>query len=104
MKQWDEAFMSDPVNTVLAPVDLSNVDVPTYLLYGQKDTFCPADTNKLALKKIPTVKRAIDYEKFGTLSFYKTEPEILADVITILGSGAKTIAAAASALTLLSVV
>ena len=104
MGQWDEAFMSDPVNTVLAPVDLSNVDVPLYLLYGKKDTFCPWEQNKEALKNITTVKRTIEYEKLGTLSFYKTEPEILADVITILGSGAAAIVAAASALTLLSVV
>ena len=104
MKQWDEAFMTDPVGTELKAVDLSKIDVPTYLLYGAKDTVCPMNLNEAALEPVSSVKRTVSYDKLGQLSFYKTDPQILADVVTILGSGAQALVAAATALTMLSVV
>lgn len=104
MKKWDEAFMTDPVGTELEAVDLSKIDVPTYLLYGAKDTVCPMELNEAALASVSNVKRSVTYDKLGQLSFYKTDPQILADVVTILGSGAQALVVAATALTMLSVV
>ena len=104
MKKWDEAFMTDPVGTELEAVDLSKVDVPTFLLYGAKDTVCPMNLNEAALESVSSVKRTVTYDKLGQLSFYKTDPQILADVVTILGSGAQALVVAATALTMLSIV
>ena len=87
MKKWNEAFMTD-ASTELEAVDLSKIDVPTFLLYGAKDTVCPMDLNEAALEPVSSVKRTVTYDKLGQLSFYKTDPQILADVVTILGSGA----------------
>ena len=65
MKQWDEAFMTDPVGTELKAVDLSKIDVPTYLLYGAKDTVCPMNLNEAALEPVSSVKRTVSYDKLG---------------------------------------
>ena len=99
---WDEAYMTDPVGTELTAVDLSKVDVPVSLLFGGAGALCPADTNMEALDKLPNVERKVKYDNLGDQNFYRTDPEILADVITILGSGAYSLVAAATALTMLS--
>ena len=104
MGVWDEAYMSDPVGTQLTAVDFSQVDVPVSLLYGGASaSSCPADTNMAALDALPNVERTVKYDNSGDLQFYRTEPQILADVITILGSGASAGIAAASVLAMLSV-
>ena len=56
----------------------------------------------MLLMDVAAVKRTIEYEDVSETTFYKSSTRVSTDVITILGSGATTLMAAASALTLLS--
>ena len=102
MKVWDDAAMTD-AGTVLEDIDLNSITVPTYLLYGTADATCPPEQNKALLNSFPA-KREINYEGFTHLDFYKSAKDITTDVIVILGSGATTMFAAASTLSLLSLI
>lgn len=103
MQVWDPAYFTDPA-TVLEKVDLSGISVPTYLLYASGDTDCPLSTNGPVLDDLAAIKRRIEYDGFNHDSFYTSDPKITTDVITILGSGAHALIAAASAVTLASLV
>lgn len=113
MQIWDPAFL-DSADTELKEVDLSKVNVPTYLVYADDATDCSAQTNMKALKALTSVKRTVQYEGHDQLTFYKnnvldsedaSKKRPSDDVIIILGSGAKALfVSAASALTLLSLI
>ena len=102
MKVWNDAAMTD-ASTVLENVDLNSIKVPTYLLYGSADEACPPEANKALLSGF-SAKREINYEGFTHDDFYKSVKNITSDVIVILGSGATTMIAAASTLTLISLI
>ena len=89
------------VSNPLEGIDLSDNTIPTFLLYGTDDTRIPPDANEAALESL-TETRRIEYQGFDHLAFYKSEPAITTDVIVILGNGASTLIAAASTLTLMS--
>ena len=102
---WNDELLTNP-DAEKEPIDLSKIDVPFYALYGAGTTTCPMQINKDLLDPVAAVKRSIVYEigdePTNSIDFWKSPPKISTDVVTILGSGAEALIAAAAALTLLS--
>ena len=101
MKIWNDAVLTDP-DIVLEDVGLSNIAVPTYLLFAEFDEACSYDKNAELLDAVGTVKRSITYEGYTHMAPFEADTSITTDVITILGSGAHSLVAAASVASLLS--
>lgn len=108
MLVWEEAYLSAK-DAETTPVDMSKIAVPFYALYGAGST-CPPDINKAQFEGVSALKRSITYEGFDggepttSEDFWRSPTKISVDIVTILGSGAHALVAAAAALTLLSTV
>ena len=100
-KPFSTRLFNVVVSNPLEGGDLSGNTIPTFLLYGADDTTLPIDANDAALESLSETRRIV-YEGFGHLEFYISEPKITTDIIVILGNGASTLLAAASTLTLMS--
>jgi len=98
---WDDASLTN-ADTELETVDFSTITTPTYLLYGGSSKRCPTETNKYVLSQF-NAKRELDYPDLTCTDFYKSDKSITRDVITILGSGAATMMATATALAIVSI-
>lgn len=102
--------MNNP-DVVMERVDTSNVEVPTYAIFGATTFVCPMDYNTDHMNKIPTLKKTITYEgdnALDTWDFHKQNPRITSDVVMILNGESASLhliaVAATSVLTLLSLV
>ena len=101
MKVWNDEFLTNP-DIELEDVGLSNIAVPTYLLFAENDEICSRDKNAELLEAVGSVKRSITYEGATHFAPFEANPDITTDVITILGSGAYFLVAGASVVSLLS--
>ena len=55
-KVWNDEFITDP-DFVMEDIDLTSINIPTYLLYAGDDEICDMDRNKAALDPVEAVVR-----------------------------------------------